>query len=123
LYAFLAFLDPRARTALRYVWQIRLTVIQPFGYPMPPDGPVRTRALNRRQILDFGWAFYETIRAATDRHADLPLIAGDHCRWCAAKPVCAEHAREQVVQRHNSLETDFAIVDLAEADTLFSNVN
>jgi hypothetical protein len=52
------------------------------------DGVVRDEVISIDQLWLFAGELIEAARATTDPHA--PLSAGDHCRFCPAKPVCPE---------------------------------
>jgi hypothetical protein len=68
----------------RGISSVTLMIVQPRC--PHPDGPVRRWTFHAVDFLDFEDRLLDAIAAT--RSADAPLVAGDHCRWCAAKPIC-----------------------------------
>lgn len=73
------------------------------------------------RIKEFERTLVSSVKRSTD--ADAPIIAGKHCRWCAAKPVCpqmtgaVDRALKQTLQE---IDTTSLSVYLEKADLLES---
>lgn len=68
----------------RGVSSVTLMIVQPRC--PHPDGPVRSWTFHGVDFLDFEDRLVDAVAAT--RAPDAPLNAGEHCRWCAAKPIC-----------------------------------
>jgi hypothetical protein len=68
------------------------------------DGPVRSYAYTLLDLLDFAGDVIEAVAAT--QAADAPLVAGEHCRFCAAKPQCP--ARVEVMREVVPMPAEFA---------------
>lgn len=60
-----------------------------------PDGPIRREALRSSELK--GWAQGLIAAAWRTQDANAPLVIGEHCRFCPAKPVCPAQ-RERAAQ-------------------------
>lgn len=63
---------------------VKLTIVQPRCHH--PDGPVRSWEIDAIDLLDFR-ADLKAYAVATQDPA-APIVPGDHCRFCPAKPMC-----------------------------------
>jgi hypothetical protein len=63
---------------------IRITIIQPRS--PHEDGPIRSWDLNYDEQLDWAMMFAHGVHAT--KAVDAPLLAGDHCKFCKAAPMC-----------------------------------
>jgi hypothetical protein len=68
----------------RGISSVTLMIVQPRC--PHPDGPVRRWTFHGVDFLEFEDRLLDAIAAT--RSVDAPLAAGDHCRWCPAKPIC-----------------------------------
>lgn len=64
--------------------KVILMIIQPRCFHA--DGPIRMWETDSMALLDFSAELIEAIEAT--KKPDAPLKAGDHCRFCAAAPIC-----------------------------------
>lgn len=64
-----------------------MVIIQPRAEHR--DGPVRSWRISIEELKSWETKFRSGIEAALDP-INPKLIAGDHCRWCPAKPICPE---------------------------------
>lgn len=64
--------------------EIEVVIVQPRG--RHADGTVRRWSAPVTWFKNFAAKLGEYARAV--RIPDAPLVAGDHCRWCPAKPTC-----------------------------------
>ncbi len=78
-YAAAAMRTPEARWAFAGAKEVELIIVQP---PHPPKRWVTDVG----RILNFEHELLAAVRTALGPNP--PLAAGDHCRWCAAKPIC-----------------------------------
>jgi len=72
---------------------VETTIVQPRAFH--PDGPVRTYAFGRDRLIGFKGQLFAAAFATQQDNA--PLVVGDHCKFCLAKPRCSaqrEHAYE-----------------------------
>jgi hypothetical protein len=65
---------------------VELVIVQPRAPHR--EGPVRKWTISREQLDAFGEELKEAI--ARTRQPNAPLDAGDHCKFCAAQPICPE---------------------------------
>jgi len=111
-YAAAAMRTPEAAWAFAGAKEIELIIVQ------PPHSPKRW-VTDVGRILDFERELFAAVRAALEPNA--PLAAGDHCRWCAAKPICpvmtgaAQRALRTAI---NSLSLDEIGQSLKDAELL-----
>jgi hypothetical protein len=84
-----------------YVLGALLTIDEPvnkleMGIVQPrcahPDGPVRRQRVTILDMLDFASDLLDAAKRTEDPNA--PLVAGSHCRWCRAQPICPEMKRQ-----------------------------
>lgn len=69
----------------------KVVIIQPRAYH--DVGPVRVFELTDEELLAYADRLIKGVRAAEAPNA--PRVAGNHCRWCLAAPVCrtlADHS-------------------------------
>ena len=79
-YAAAAMHTAAAQWVFEDVKHIALVIVQPPGYKFWSTTPKRIQKFERELIN----------AVAASQIADAPRYTGDHCRWCAAKPVCPE---------------------------------
>ena len=79
-YAAAATHTANAQWVFEGVKHIELAIVQPPGYKTWSTTPKRVAKFERELI--------NAVAAA--QIPDAPRYTGDHCRWCAAKPVCPE---------------------------------
>jgi hypothetical protein len=96
-YAAAAMRTPEAQWVFDGATEVELVIIQP---PM-----IRRWTTTIERIKQFERQLVKAVKAA--QQPDAELKAGDHCRWCAAKPVCPQMTGE--VERA-------ALVQLKEID-------
>ena len=77
-YAAAAMRTAETKWAFEGVDEIELIIVQP---PM-----VRRWVTDKARIAQFERDLVKAVKAA--HHPDAAIETGDHCRWCAAKPVC-----------------------------------
>ena len=77
-YAAAAMRTPATMWAFQGVTEIECIIVQPPSVKRWVTYPSRIASFERELIL--------AVRGAM--LSDAPLSSGDHCRWCAAKPVC-----------------------------------
>jgi hypothetical protein len=77
-YAAAAMRTPEAQWAFEGVTEIEMVIVQ------PPE--VRRWVTTPKRIWEFEVQLYAAVKTAMK--PDAPLAVGDHCRWCAAKPIC-----------------------------------
>ena len=71
-----------------------MTIVQPRKEH--EDGFVRSDTITIDQLWAFGRELIEAAEKTLDPNA--PLVPGDHCRWCRARPVCpALYAKSQEI--------------------------
>ena len=110
-YAAAAMRTPALQWAFEGATEIECVIVQP---PM-----IRRWTTTPERIAQFEHQLVKAVKAA--EQPDAGLKAGDHCRWCAAKPVCPEMTgaveRAALVQIK---ELDAAMLGqyLAKADVL-----
>lgn len=64
--------------------KLRMTIVQPRA--SHPDGPVRTRELDRVELFEESMQL--KAQAAATRADDAPFVPGKHCRYCKHAPFC-----------------------------------
>lgn len=81
LYAYMSLVGPELKAA-PLVCAVELTIVQ------PPDtaNPVKSWTTTVEHVMDFGRKAEAAITDILAGKSD--LVAGEHCRWCKAKPVC-----------------------------------
>jgi hypothetical protein len=79
-YAAAAMRTPEAQWVFDGATEVELVIIQP---PM-----IRRWTTTIERIKQFERQLVKAVKAA--QQPDAELKAGDHCRWCAAKPVCPQ---------------------------------
>jgi hypothetical protein len=77
-YAAAAMRTPEARWAFEGVTEIECVIVQ------PPE--VRRWVTTPERIAKFELELVQAVKQA--EKPDAKLTVGDHCRWCAAKPIC-----------------------------------
>lgn len=77
-YAAAAMRTPEAQWAFNGVTEIECVIVQ------PPE--VRRWVTTPERIAKFELELVQAVKTALK--PDAPLAVGDHCRWCAAKPIC-----------------------------------
>lgn len=65
---------------------VEMYIIQPRAEH--PRGPIRSALVTIEELEKYAAKFKVAHNAAT--MPDAPLISGDHCRWCPAKPICPQ---------------------------------
>jgi hypothetical protein len=78
LYAAAAMRTPEAQWAFEGVTEIECVIVQ------PPE--VRRWVTTPERIAKFELELVQAVKQA--EKPDAKLTVGDHCRWCAAKPIC-----------------------------------
>lgn len=83
------------------VWKgeenIALAIVQPRCQHM--DGPIRTWNMSGEELQAFKdrvVSAIEVIDSPAIEGESLPLVTGDHCRWCKAQAVCPQQYKEVV---------------------------
>lgn len=87
------------------VEQIIVTIVQPRKDH--EDGVIRSDYLTMPELSEFATELLDA--AAKTTNPDAALHAGDHCKWCPAKPVCPELRR----QSQAIAETEFDTMPVA----------
>ena len=77
-YAAAAMRTPEAQWAFEGVTEIEMVIVQ------PPE--VRRWVTTPERIAKFELELVQAVKQA--EKPDAKLAVGDHCRWCAAKPIC-----------------------------------
>lgn len=77
-YAAAGMRTPELRWVFENIDEIELVIVQPPYVKRWLTTPGRIKAFER--------ALFDAVQ--TSFRPDAPFAAGDHCRWCAAKPVC-----------------------------------
>ena len=77
-YAAAAMRTPATMWAFQGVTEIECIIVQPPSVKRWVTYPSRIASFERELVL--------AVRGAM--LSDAPLASGDHCRWCAAKPIC-----------------------------------
>lgn len=62
---------------------IEMVIVQPR---IEGDDPIRPHVIHARALVSWKATVLEAMRIALSK--DAPLVYGDHCRFCAAKPTC-----------------------------------
>ena len=81
-YAAAAMRTDATRWAFKGVEEVELIIVQPAHAPHHIKRWVTTPG----RILNFERELFVAVKTALLPNA--PMMSGDHCRWCAAKPVC-----------------------------------
>jgi len=77
-YAAAAMHTPDARWAFDGAEDVEIVIIQ------PPN--MRRWKTSLKRVLQFEQELISAVKLSS--RADAPLALGDHCKWCAAKPIC-----------------------------------
>jgi hypothetical protein len=77
-YAAACMRTPSAQWAFAGATEVELIIVQP---PM-----IKRWVTTKERIKQFEQTLVQAVKAA--QQPDAKLAAGDHCRWCAAKPIC-----------------------------------
>ena len=77
-YAAAAMRTPEAQWAFDGVTEIEMVIVQ------PPE--IRRWVTTPERIAEFELQLVQAVKQA--EKPDAKLAVGDHCRWCAAKPIC-----------------------------------
>jgi hypothetical protein len=77
-YAAAAMRTPKAQWAFDGVTEIEMVIVQ------PPE--IRRWVTTPERIAEFELQLVQAVKQA--EKPDAKLAVGDHCRWCAAKPIC-----------------------------------
>jgi hypothetical protein len=77
-YAAAAMRTPEAQWAFEGVTEIEMVIVQ------PPE--IRRWVTTPKRIAAFELQLYQAVKISELPNAKLAV--GDHCRWCAAKPIC-----------------------------------
>lgn len=76
------------------VVDIELVIVQPRCFHA--SGPIRSWKTTPGRLIEFVADLVDDAKATADPNA--PLVPGDHCRWCPAKPTCpALHAKSKAL--------------------------
>jgi len=114
-YAAAAMRTDATRWAFKGVEEVELIIVQPAHAPHHIKRWVTTPG----RILNFERELFVAVKTAL--LPDAPLTSGDHCRWCAAKPVCPllTGAVGRALQtRIKALDADQIAAYVANADLL-----
>jgi len=114
-YAAAAMRTDATRWAFKGVEEVELIIVQPAHAPHHIKRWVTTPG----RILNFERELFVAVKTAL--LPDAPLTSGDHCRWCAAKPVCPllTGAVDRALQtRIKALDADQIAAYVANADLL-----
>ena len=114
-YAAAAMRTDATRWAFKGVEEVELIIVQPAHAPHHIKRWVTTPG----RILNFERELFVAVKTAL--LPDAPLTSGDHCRWCAAKPVCPllTGAVGRALQtRIKALDADRMAAYVANADLL-----
>ena len=108
-YAAAAMRTAKAQWAFEGATEVEIIIVQPFQ--------VRRWVTTLARVVQFERDLVKVVRLALQ--PDAPLATGDHCRWCAAKPVCPQ----MTGLAERTLATQLATIDadnigrmLAQAD-------
>jgi hypothetical protein len=122
LYAAFLLLDPRTRDAVADTWLIDTVVVQPHAAAARTQdastnafGVSRTHH-NHLSILQTAFRYTMAARAAASDYAeDLPLVSGEHCLFCAARPGCPVRQKKRnaklLAQLRQQTSIDFAALE------------
>lgn len=66
--------------------KVTCTIVQPRAAHQ--DGPVRSEVITMKQLVKWGKTLLAAVEATEKKNAK--LVAGDHCRFCPATPICGE---------------------------------
>lgn len=110
-YAAAAMRTPQAQWAFKFTEEIELIIVQ------PPS--IRRWVTTRERIAQFERDLAQAVNVSSWPNA--PMQSGDHCRWCAAKPICPNMtgAVERALQQQIvELDTPKLAEYLKQADIL-----
>ena len=96
-YAAAAMKTHAAQWAFEGATEVEIIIVQPFQ--------VRRWVTTLARVAQFERDLVKVVRLALQ--PDAPLATGDHCRWCAAKPICPQMTG--LVER--TLQTKLAAID------------
>ncbi|BAE51524.1 DUF2800 domain-containing protein [Paramagnetospirillum magneticum] len=71
------------------VSEVQIAIVQPRAYH--EDGPIRFEVISAFELFEWSVDLFDVINRTLE--PDAPLVAGEHCRFCRAKPVCPEMER------------------------------
>jgi len=110
-YAAAAMRTPAAQWAFEGVTEIEMVIVQPPA--------VKRWVTTPERIAAFELQLVQAVKASEKPNAKLEV--GDHCRWCAAKPVCPQMtgAVDRALQTQlQAIDTQMLGLYLANADML-----
>jgi hypothetical protein len=108
-YAAAAMRTPEAKWAFDGATEIEMVIVQ------PPE--VRRWVTTPKRIWEFEVELYAAVKTAMK--PDAPIAVGDHCRWCAAKPICPKMTG--AVER--ALKTQIEALPAAQISTYLKNAD
>jgi len=114
-YAAAAMRTDATKWAFKGAEEIELVIVQPAHAP----NHVKRWVTTPGRILNFERELFAAVKTALMPNA--PLASGDHCRWCAAKPVCPSltGAVDRAVRTSvKALDVDQIAAYLRDADVL-----
>ena len=114
-YAAAAMRTDATKWAFKGAEEIELVIVQPAHAP----NHVKRWVTTLGRILNFERELFAAVKTALMPNA--PLASGDHCRWCAAKPVCPSltGAVDRAVRTSvKALDVDQIAAYLRDADVL-----
>jgi hypothetical protein len=114
-YAAAAMRTPEAAWAFEGAKEVECIIVQPAHAPYH----IKRWVTDVGRILNFERELFAAVKAALQ--PDAPLAAGDHCRWCAAKPICpvmTGAAKRALQTSLKNLDLDEVAQYLKDADLL-----
>ncbi len=96
-YAAAAMRTPETSWAFEGAKEVECVIVQPAHAPHH----IKRWVTDVGRILNFERELFAAVKRA--QQPDAPLAAGDHCRWCAAKPICPVMIGAAVRALHTSL--------------------
>lgn len=91
--------------------EIELVIVQPPA--------IRRWVTNKARVISFEQKLAKAVKLAQQN--DAPMQAGDHCRWCAAKPICPKMngAAERALKvQLDNLPVEQIVLQLQQAEVL-----
>ena len=87
-YAAAAMRTPETAWAFKDVTEVELVIVQPYSHAPKGEkyGVARRWVTTIARVKAFEQELVRAVKAALK--PDAALAAGDHCKWCAAKPIC-----------------------------------
>ena len=89
------------------VKSVTLTIIQPR---YSTEEAIKSWDIDPETLREFSVVVLDAIKATEDPKA--PLVTGDHCRWCSAKPICPTLRKEAEI----AMKEEFALAALPKLD-------